>query len=1026
MHISWESLSNDSKYLLEQSDDGGTTWLPIVPHNTFVNTPNHLKAHYNGINAQISNQYEGNTTPLLHDNDAYFYIPNDINKQFIYRIKECFKNQCGKYKSSPPIKVNINTLKPLIAQSGFENGYKIFSMDEKFGDVTVKSLTPINSEEPNYLNLNIKDWGFAHYNHIYGWHGMFGDPGGEYLSGISITGKLRVSHLSPNSKVSITPIAYYNSNHRVKGSELIISNADDKVINFRESLWLDNTKRTRYISFEIRLLGEHAEIQLDDIQLYEGAALAQAQTSFSVSPVNLGQNIEMGWTPFGDEHHQYHVEYSPYGQNTWQTFYYGGMNTRQVYDISFLPENRYQFRLHCEGFVGCPENGYFYDTASTLYQLNSIDPQKIQASYDAASRTIQLKWPSIPGAFGYTIFQTINGQSTTRLTPPGYVWAKRWRDEVVFAKNDTVLPVSQSGTYTFAITPYSYFQQLGSMAVKSINVHVPTTPNIVSPSVGGVGNLSISSDTKTHGRTSLQWSKPSIQGMPINTQLTYKLYLTLPNTTEPLKPILISEQEHDNHHVLNRYLLEEPGLYHLEVKACTLNSTCGPSSHVSFHVEQGPPPAPERMEVSPVFAWGGEDADQPVVLKGSTLTLSWAMTPSFSQETTFNISLLANVEGAPSTSFVPLKTNHPHTQLDYTFAHSGVYLFAIRTCTNQGGCATYESKTLAVHVVDNDFLTLQPPVKFEYSVETGKYWGLGDTATLYWQMPSHYAKSLIDSLSYNLYTLDAQNQVVPLENAPRNLQKQQWQYTFNDLSTHTLFIEACTISGDCSAKTKLVIDYIQPDCATIPTLSTTNSKAEFSWCKLTDPSLAYLEIMTAYCGQECASSSVPLVWFPYHVSPPAAQQSMTISDQEAGSVAVKARGCTFNNQCYPWSNTLELDLNVFEKPILKQVGHTLSWQSIVLATHYEIAKSTCPTANECSAHSSLNWQVIENLGKQTSFSDTPSSPHLTLYKVRACYDGNACSDWSYHKKTKPKHVIFIHTDLLGSPVAESIMEQTNE
>ncbi|KZN47853.1 hypothetical protein N476_22780 [Pseudoalteromonas luteoviolacea H33] len=941
MHISWESLSNDSKYLLEQSDDGGTTWLPIVPHRAFVNTPNHLKEHYNGINAQVGSQHEQDTTSLLLDNDAHFYIPNDINKQLIYRVKECFENQCGKYKTSSPIKINIASLKPLIAQSGFENGYTILNMDEKFGDITVRTLTPINSEEPNYLNLNIKDWGFAHYNHIYGWHGVFGDLGGEYLSGISITGKLRVSHLSPNSKVSITPIAYYNSNHRVKGSELVISEAGDKVINFRESLWLDSTKRTRYISFEVRLLGEHAEIQLDDIQLYEGAALAQAQPTFSVSAVNLGQNIEMGWTPFGDEHHQYHIEYSPYGQNTWQTFYYGGMSTRQVYDISFLPANRYQFRLRCEGIVGCPTSGYFYDTSSILYQLNSIDPQQIQTRYDATSQTIQLKWPTIPGAFGYTIFQTINGQSTTRLIPPGYVWAKRWRDEVVFAKNETVLPVSQSGTYTFAVTPYSYFQQLGSMAVKSVNVHLPTTPTIVTPNVGEVRNLSISSAIKTHGRASVQWSKPTIQGMPSETQLTYKLYLTLPNTTEPLKPILISGQQHDNHHVLNKYLLTEPGLYHMEMQACTRNTICGPKSQLSFNVEQGPPPAPEHIEVSPIFAWGGEDSDQLVVLKGSSLTLSWTMNTSFSQEVTFNISLLANTEGAQSSSFVPLKTDYPYTQFDYTFAHSGVYLFAIRTCTKQGGCATYDSKTLAVHVVDDDFLILQPPIQFEFSTEIGKYWSLGDTATLQWQMPSHYSKAFIDSLRYNLYTLDKYNQVVPLGDAPRNLQKQQWQYTFSELSAHTLFVEACTINGDCSAKTKLVIDYIQPGCTTIPKLSKTNSKAEFSWCKLMEPSLAYLEVMTAHCGQECASRSEPLIWLPYHVSPQLSQQSQTITTQETGIVAVKARACDINNQCYPWSNTIELDFNILKEP-------------------------------------------------------------------------------------KTKQVIFIHTDLLGSPVAESTMERTNK
>ena len=126
---------------------------------------------------------------------------------------------------------------------------------------------------------------------------------------------------------------------------------------------------------------------------------------------------------------------------------------------------------------------------------------------------------------------------------------------------------------------------------------------------------------------------------------------------------------------------------------------------------------------------------------------------------------------------------------------------------------------------------------------------------------------------------------------------------------------------------------------------------------------------------------------------------------------VKVRACTYN-VCSNWSQSSTLTIMVQPgAPNITKTnkGLSINWDAIQLADFYEI-KIT---------EASENIEIVKKVyGTSFEYSDVTLNK---TYKasVRACKTTN-CTEWSpeaiFENK---KSVIFIHTDLLGSPVAES-------
>ncbi|WP_440053196.1 tandem-95 repeat protein [Pseudoalteromonas sp. T1lg65] len=101
----------------------------------------------------------------------------------------------------------------------------------------------------------------------------------------------------------------------------------------------------------------------------------------------------------------------------------------------------------------------------------------------------------------------------------------------------------------------------------------------------------------------------------------------------------------------------------------------------------------------------------------------------------------------------------------------------------------------------------------------------------------------------------------------------------------------------------------------------------------------------------------------------------------------------------------------------------LVWSEVDNAVRYELQSAECQSAQECSENHSFTWFTVSSVAQSTSYQIDKSTQTNRIFRLRACNVADICTQWSYAIALKEKQVIFIHTDLLGSPVAESIKDK---
>ncbi|MCG9770026.1 hypothetical protein L1D59_15605 [Pseudoalteromonas piscicida] len=100
----------------------------------------------------------------------------------------------------------------------------------------------------------------------------------------------------------------------------------------------------------------------------------------------------------------------------------------------------------------------------------------------------------------------------------------------------------------------------------------------------------------------------------------------------------------------------------------------------------------------------------------------------------------------------------------------------------------------------------------------------------------------------------------------------------------------------------------------------------------------------------------------------------------------------------------------------EQTKTELTWQQIAGAKNYIIETASC--ANHCDM-SALDWSTLKTLNSSQLQFAIPGEDGR-YYRIKVCFSDGVCTSGSYVAKGKPKkQIIYIHTDLLGSPVAES-------
>ncbi|MCF2910374.1 hypothetical protein L1285_18840 [Pseudoalteromonas sp. DL2-H2.2] len=138
------------------------------------------------------------------------------------------------------------------------------------------------------------------------------------------------------------------------------------------------------------------------------------------------------------------------------------------------------------------------------------------------------------------------------------------------------------------------------------------------------------------------------------------------------------------------------------------------------------------------------------------------------------------------------------------------------------------------------------------------------------------------------------------------------------------------------------------------------------------------------------------------------------------SLDIKVQACNKNDDNCTSSAVVRRTVEISEDFAPENNGKELTWQTVSGATSYVIESAVC--AESCDDLLALEWSAFATLaGSDTRHKIVPTENQF--YRIKACFGDGTCTQWTYIIKYTPKNkTIFIHTDLLGNPVAETVME----
>ncbi|MBE0370364.1 Ig-like domain-containing protein [Pseudoalteromonas aurantia] len=102
---------------------------------------------------------------------------------------------------------------------------------------------------------------------------------------------------------------------------------------------------------------------------------------------------------------------------------------------------------------------------------------------------------------------------------------------------------------------------------------------------------------------------------------------------------------------------------------------------------------------------------------------------------------------------------------------------------------------------------------------------------------------------------------------------------------------------------------------------------------------------------------------------------------------------------------------------LSKSPSALEWSPVSDAEKFVIESALCN--EECTSNINLDWNELIILSGSVT-SHVLAEGVKRAYRIKTCFSNGTCTAWSYFSN-KNKDVLFIHTDILGSSVAETMM-----
>jgi len=503
---------------------------------------------------------------------------------------------------------------------------------------------------------------------------------------------------------------------------------------------------------------------------------------------------------------------------------------------------------------------------------------------------------------------------------------------------------------------------------------------------GTVSYFTASDYSLNHGESvTLRWGKPS----GYSGSVTYNIYVTKTGESQfkwrsNLTSTSITRGGSTG--------IVRTGSQRFDIEACSSSGACGPRKNISITIS-GPPPRPISFTVS-----------SSSIVQGSSVKLSWTMNHNYHRTTRYNL-----YETKPGQSRRRIYTNYSGTSLYRTITSAGSNSYMVEPCDSSYGCGPSLSLSVNVQAM---------PVPGKPSTPSAQYTtvAVNQSQTISWS-------SVANASSYKLYDTNT----VVYSGSVRSVSVSK-----SSGGVRYYKVAACNLGGCGTLSNARTVNYIASPGAVAsfsvdkPQINHGESVV-LNWTKPTG--FAYPVTYNIYVTK------------PYEPGYPQEHRFLwrsnltTTSESRGGDTGINRTG----------TQVIEIEAchSIGGCGPIKSVNVTVGGPPPLPST-FTVDKANIPAGDSVK----LQWSIDQNFQRPVTYNVSVEKPDgSTRYTfarntsavyfnrlinmpgkhqffVQACDSDNLCGDSkSLTVDVEPppstSQIIFIHTDLLGSPVLET-------
>ncbi|MCG7540142.1 hypothetical protein [Pseudoalteromonas sp. OF7H-1] len=608
-------------------------------------------------------------------------------------------------------------------------------------------------------------------------------------------------------------------------------------------------------------------------------------------------------------------------------------------------------------------------------------------SGDSLPQPIQFKTIADKGYVGFPVSFDIQMPTNFSEAVTNQIWVK-YPNTNQYSRFDPSTKLSTRGPHFFQLEVCTVNTPTICNKKQDTEFKLDVTPLVVE-------NLRVDKPTiELNQYVNISWQKPA----GISHEFVYDVYITKPSATGSSETETVLWHDNTTDISLNRGPNYRLGKTIVEVVPCTVDQKCGEKTRVEYTVSGGKLPDPDTFST-----------DKNIYYQGQWPTFSWQL-PEFYKETirpTFWVK-------KPSTSaLVKYDEGTPLNDV-------GSYTFYLELCDTlpTPTCSNKSNSWVTVSVTDS--LAAITVADLQVDKSTIKF---GESVNISWRKP----QSITAPLTYNVYI----SKPSTISGEPDETFLWQSNFTGTQLQRGPNYrvggaiiieVEPCLQNGSCGSKVST--SYRIHD-SQLPNVSFINVPEHFILEQSIFLNWQIHELFKEHATyslymREPGSNNLNLLGeFDSNVQALSYKYNLT----KAGIYKFYVQACLTGENKNICSNLAasELVLTVKnERFAITLKDKVVSWKAISGAQKIELQRAKCSSKANCNSSIQREWLEIHGIiATATSYTIDDALDGNYIYRGRTCFLENSCTQWSYATDMKEKKIIYIHTDLLGSPIAET-------